>query len=88
MKPKNKPQKAKLYYEDSVWGGLSWKKRKLEKHGFFAKIARQYLCLEGKNAIFVHPICFGQNFLGAKTAKTKKHYNTQKEIYEKWCLVL
>ena len=37
---------------------------KIKKNGFLAKIAWHYLCQEGrkKTRIFVHTICFGQNF--------------------------
>ena len=37
---------------------------KIQKNGFLAKIAWHYLCQEGrkKTRIFVHTICFGQNF--------------------------
>ena len=63
---------------------LSSKKRKLEKMDF-CRIARHYLCLEGrkngifvhmsgreKNGIFVHTIFLGQNCLGPKQQKPGK----------------
>ena len=41
------------------------------KNGFLAKIAWHYLCQEGrrKTRIFVHTICFGQNFFWPKQCK-------------------
>ena len=44
---------------------------KNQKNGFLAKIAWHYLCQEGrrKTRIFVHTICFGQNFFGPKQCK-------------------
>ena len=48
---------------------------KSQKNGFLAKIAWHYLCQEGrKTRIFVHTICFGQNFFWTKTVQTRKNY--------------
>ena len=43
---------------------------KIKENGFLAKNAWRYLCQEGrKTRIFVHTICFGQNFLDQNSAK-------------------
>ena len=44
---------------------LRWSSKnvKNQKNGYLAKSAWHYLCQEGrKTRIFVHTICFGQNF--------------------------
>ena len=47
---------------------------KMWKHGFLAKIAWHDLCQEGRKRIFVHTICFSQNFFWTKTVQSRKHY--------------
>ena len=48
---------------------------KNQKNGFLAKIAWHYLCQEGrKTRIFVHTICFGQNFFWPKKVQSRKNY--------------
>ena len=55
------------------WSSKNVKNQK--KWIFLAKIAWHYLCQEGrKTRIFVHTICFGQNFFWTKTVQSRKHY--------------
>ena len=65
-----KGQRQRKDYKSSVFKVVLQKWEKW-KNGFLAKIA----CQEGrKTCIFMHTICFGQNFGGPKQLKTRKHY--------------
>ena len=70
-KKKTKWKKTKQTRKNSVFSKVviqKWEIKKMEF--FFAKIAWHYLCQEGrKTCIFVHTICFGQNFFGPKQWK-------------------
>ena len=57
-------EKAKKPYKNRVFLRWSSKNAKKQKKWIFSKIAWHYLCQEGrkKTRIFVHTICFGQNF--------------------------
>ena len=58
---KNQMEKAKKNYKMQFLKVVIKKWEKKEGHRLFAKDAKHYLCLEGRETgIFVHTICFGK----------------------------
>ena len=72
-KKTNTMEKAKKPYKNRFLGPLSCKH---VKNGFFCKNCLTLFVSgrEKKTRIFVHTICFGQNFFWTKTVQTRKNY--------------